>query len=304
MTKPMTKYGAALQKIPSHKGLPWKLERTGDNVVTVRMDDVGQGWERWVLLRTDVHHDNPKCDQALEEKHLKQAIERDAMIIDNGDLFCAMQGGWDPRKSKDAIRPEHVRGDYLDALVETAAEFYRPYAKNFAVLGKGNHETAISKRHESDLTKRLAAELVGMGSPVLTSGYGGWVRFLFTVRKTVRMSKNLYHFHGYGGGGPVTRGVIQTNRIGVYTPDADIVFTGHSHDCWIMPVARVRLNEAGVIQHDEQLFLRAAGYKDAWGTGYGGWEVETGKGPKPKSAMWLRWYYEDGIVKVEPRRAM
>jgi len=53
------------------------------------------------LLRSDVHHDNPKCNQDLERKHLDEAIEYDAPIIDNGDLFCAMQGKWtsDPTRT-------------------------------------------------------------------------------------------------------------------------------------------------------------------------------------------------------------
>lgn len=41
----------------------------------------------WVLLSFDRHHDNPKSDNRMERRHLEQARERNAIIIDGGDLF-------------------------------------------------------------------------------------------------------------------------------------------------------------------------------------------------------------------------
>ena len=283
-----------------------KIEHVGPNSSIIRFDGIAKGWEQWILLRSDVHHDNPKCDQKLEKKHLDQARERNAIVIDNGDLFCAMQGRWDKRASKDSIRPEHAKGDYFDALVNTAAEFYKPYADLFAVLGRGNHETAIRKAHETDLTDRLAAEMRRNGSQVLAGGYGGFVRFAFTVQKTKRSSKLLYYYHGSGGGGPVTRGTIQTSRIAVYTPDADIVLTGHTHDSWTVPIARQRISQKGKLYHDEQIHIRCAGYKDAWGDGSNGWEVEKMLGPKPKDSAWVRFSFESntGEIVTEVSRAI
>lgn len=286
------------------KRLPWTVEQDHRNVLTVRMDVRGSGWEQWVLLRTDAHHDNPKCDQKLERKHLDQAVDRGAFIIDNGDCFCAMQGKYDKRGSKDALRPEHAKGDYLDLLVKTAADFYGPYARNWLLMGQGNHETAILKNHETNLNERLVERLNERHKTnVYLGGYGGWVRFLFTLGGSTRTSKVLYHYHGTGGGGPVTRGTIQTNRLAVYNPDADIVFTGHTHDEWMLTIQRQRLNDAGKPYHDEQLCIRAPGYKDAWGDGYGGWEVERGLSPKPLGAAWLRLYLESKTIKVEAIRA-
>jgi hypothetical protein len=278
-----------------------RVKHVGPNSTAVYFDRIGKGWEQWILLRSDVHHDNPKCDWKLEKKHLDEAKDRNALIIDNGDLFCAMQGKWDKRGSKDSIRPEHSEGNYLDALVNTAAEFYRPYAKNFILLGRGNHETAIRSRHETDLTDRLAHELKRECSDVLSGGYGGFVRFHFDSGKST--SRVLYHYHGTGGGGPVTRGTIQTSRIAVFTPDADIVLTGHTHDSWTLPIQRQRISNRGKIYHDEQYHVRVAGYKDAWGDGSHGWEVEKMLGPKPKDAAWLRFYFENKEIKTDITRA-
>jgi hypothetical protein len=279
----------------------WKSERTAPNVVTVRCKASKPDWEQWALLRSDVHHDNPHCDQKLERRHLEQAKKRDAIIIDNGDLFCAMQGKFDKRGSKDSIRPEHANGKYLDSLVSTAADFYAPYAEQFAVLGLGNHETAISKHHETDLTDRLAGELKLKGSPVLVSGYGGWVRFRFDLPSGRSETFPLHHYHGSGGGGPVTRGVITTNRMAVYTPDARIILTGHTHDEWNVTIARQRLSAGGKPYRDEVVHVRAAGYKDAWADGSVGFEVERQHGPKPIGAAWVRFFYDnyDRRVKFE-----
>lgn len=287
---------------------PWNVEQKHRSVTTVRFDYSGVGWEQWILLRTDAHHDNPHCDQRTEKKHLDQAVERNALIIDNGDLFCSMQGKYDKRSSKDAMRPEHQNGNYLDRLVETAADFYSPYADNWLLFGQGNHETKILQNHETNLTERLverinvAQEKKKKTHRVFMGGYGGWVRFQFE-RARHRSTRTLYHYHGTGGGGPVTRGTIQTNRLAVYNPDADVIFTGHTHDEWCLTIARQRLTTNGIPYHDEQLHIRAPGYKDSWGDGYAGWEVERGLAPRPIGSAWLRLVNEEDVIRIEATRA-
>lgn len=272
------------------------------NVLTVHLaGKCGSTWR--FLLRSDAHHDNPKCDQKLERKHLEEAKATGAGIIDAGDLFCAMQGKFDKRADKSAIRPENNSGDYLDSLVKTAADFYAPYASQILVLGEGNHESAIRKRHETDLTTRLVERInTATGSTIQRGGYSGWVRFLFD-RAGWRTSRILHYFHGTGGGGPVTRGVIQTNRLAVFNPDADIVLTGHTHDQWIVPIARQRISEAGVPFHDQQIHVRTPGYKLAWDDAYGGWETEKMLGPKPLGAAWLTFTMRKDRVEMDVTRA-
>lgn len=292
--------------------MPWKIRKISRNVVEITIETARNiDWEQWVLLRSDVHHDNPKCNQELEKEHLQQAVDYDAPIIDNGDLFCAMQGKWDKRADKNALREEHRGSNYFDLLVDTAAEFYRSYGKQFAVLGRGNHETAVTNRHETDLTDRLASRMRAHGSSVEASGYGGFVIFRFADHKQssnpkgVKDSKVLYHFHGTGGGGPVTRGTIQTNRIAVWSPDAHIVLTGHTHDEWQMPIPRMRITQKGEVYHDEQLHIRCPGYKDAWGDSHSGWEAEKMLGPKNLGSAWLRFYWDYKVqgVKYDSVRA-
>jgi len=278
---------------PTLPALPYIVKSKARNVQVVKMNSASpKGWEQWGLLRTDAHHDNAHCDQWLEKKHLDEALKRNAFIIDNGDLFCAMQGKWDRRSDLSQCRPEHQEGRYLDALVETAADFYAPYANNIITMAHGNHETSILKHHETDLTERLVERLnTKAGSKIVAGGYSGWIRFMLG-RGLQTQSFRLFRHHGYGGGGPVTRGVIQTNRMGIYLPDADIVFTGHTHDAWIMPIERVRISKADVLTLDRAYHVRAPGYKEEYADGRGGFHIERGAPPKPRGAIWIRFYWD------------
>ncbi len=247
--------------------------------------------EQWILLQSDVHWDNPHCDRALLEKHWKLAKERDAPILDNGDFFCAMQGKWDKRANKDELLPEHRTGSYLDSLVSTAAAALHPYRDLLTLRGQGNHETGVLKRHETNLTERLVERLRVKGSGAMLGGYSGYIVFDVSYKSTRRQPFKLHYHHGAGGGGPVTRGVIQTNRQAVYLSDADIVWNGHTHDAWQVPIARVKLNQDNTsIVHTRQVHLRTAGYKEEYADGYGGFHIERWGAPKPVGAAWLRFY--------------
>lgn len=282
-------------------GPRWELSQQTPNIHTLTFPEVRAGWEQWFLLSSDRHHDNAFCDQDLERRHLEEAKARDAIVLDFGDLFDVMQSKDDRRASKDQLRNEHKRGDYLDALVETAAAFYGPYADRLALMALGNHETAVLDRYGTNLVDRLAHQLRREhGGITQAGGYGGWVRLMCHVHKTTRQQLRLKYFHGSGGGGPVTRGVIQTNRQAVYLPDADIVVNGHTHDAWHMPIARERLTDLGNQYQDLQHHIRTSTYKDEYRAGAGGWHVERGGAPKPIGAVWMRlWLPAEDHPRVE-----
>ena len=232
------------------------------------------------LLLSDVHWDNPHCDRALLKKHLDAAKARGAGIMVFGDFFCAMQGKYDPRGAKNNIRPEHDVANYFDALVDTATEYLLPYRENILLITPGNHETSILKRQETDLTGRLCHAL-----GVETAAYAGWVMLRYRANNSSAV-KNIAYHHGYGGGGPVTKDVIQASRRSVYLPDADILVSGHTHDRWIFPIQRVRLNKGGEQAMQEQLHIKLGTYKDEFTSGQG-WAVERGMPPKSMGGVWM-----------------
>jgi len=79
---------------------------------------------------------------------------------------------------------------------------------------------------------------------------------------------------------PVTRGVIATNRQAVYEPDADVVWNGHSHTAYIVPIARERLSAKGKVFNDVGWFIRTPGYKRDWEF-QDGFVAQKGLGPNP-----------------------
>jgi len=277
------------------------IERKSGNVIKVSFPNVKDGFEQWIQLSGDRHFDSARSDRDLQKTDLDEAIKRDALIVDIGDLFDAMQGRNDPRSDYSELRPEYVgAGNYFNLIVSDAAKFFKPYASNFLMLGKGNHETSVTKKHNVDLTSMLAGELQKTAkNEIQVGGYGGYIKFGFTIQGTQMRSFNLKYMHGWGGGGPVTRGVIDTHRQAVFLPDAHIVVNGHTHDSYYVAIPRERISQAGTIYTDLAHFIRTPTYKDDYGDGSGGWNVETGKPPKPRGCVWLRFYYYRGDIAIQ-----
>lgn len=281
------------------------IEQNSRNVLTVRFPEVSAGWEFWVLLRSDAHHDSPGCRRELEKKHLEMVKEREGLWLDFGDLLDAMQGKHDRRRNYDELREEDKVADYYDSIVRHAAEFYGPYADRCGLLARGNHETATVKHCSTDVTSNLAyhlnhQHLAGNSHRVYTGGFGGWVRFMFTINGSTRRTIRLKYFHGAGGSAPVTKGVIQTARQAAYLSNADIVVNGHNHQGYVLPLAKEVLSRSGEVVRSVQWHVRLPGYKDDYGDGAEGYAVEHGHGPNPLGAAWIHFVCENHNISYKP----
>ena len=248
---------------------------------------------QWFLLRSDAHQDNPHSCREMEERHLEQAIKRNAIILDNGDLFCAMEGKGDRRGAKN-LRPENVAGNYLDTLVSYAANRYEKYAHLWPLMAMGNHETAVLSHKETNLTERLTACLTDRtGHHVQAGGMTNWV--------TIRVGRNkiegkgrgtvchyrMYMHHGFGGGGPVTMDAIQGQRKMAELDGVDCYMSGHTHGKWVMPRMKAFLDSSGLEAFKEVQTVKLPTYKDEFLTEGRGFHHEKGRGPKPLGAMWM-----------------
>jgi hypothetical protein len=267
----------------------WSMEEVSRNVHQFRVDFRTLEAPRRFLWIADLHWDNPKCNRELLKTHLDEALEHDIPIIVVGDLFCAMQGKYDKRQNKDSIRPEHQHGDYLDQLVKTATDWFEPYKNNLAVVGHGNHESGIRRRHETCLIDRLCSGLRDRGGITRSGGYNGWIQHMFSSN-TIRRSFNFYYAHGSGGGAPVTKGAINFNRWREQVT-ADAYIAGHIHR-WNSNINTVAsLNGKGQISHDQVDYIRCSTYKDDYEDGAHGWHNEGQMGPRPLGGWWCEWKY-------------
>ena len=262
----------------------YQVERTSDEVLTLRHDGIAAGWEQRYLLISDVHFDSPHCDRRLLTKHLEQAKAGGAGVLVIGDWFDAMQGKNDKRAHKEGTRKEDKKDAYFDGLVDHSAEYLEQYAANVVMMGKGNHETAIIKHNETDLLARLCKQL-----GTCHMGYSGFVRLMFDINNK-RTQRRLYFFHGSGGGGPVTKGVIQTNRRAA-SVEADIFVTGHIHEAWALENVVLKLSDKGVPYQSTQLHIQLPTYKQEY-TLRGGFHIEKGRPPKPLGGYWLVFCYD------------
>lgn len=237
-----------------------------------------------VLAISDVHYDSTKCDRKRLIRDLKWAQEHNAVVTIFGDFFDFMQGRYDPRSNKSAVRPEHKVDDYVDAVIQDGADFLASYCKNIIVT-KGNHETNILKRLETDVTKRLVAALKERGVNAVSGEYNGWVIFSIarTEGKNVARAYASYH-HGSGGNAPRSKGVLGVDINQKENPDADIVFRGHDHNKWLVPQTVRRLNHTNkkmvrkIVRHVQLGSYKMMSEKS-------GWEQEKGFG-EPTLGGW------------------
>ncbi len=263
------------------------VQRRNKVPVITFTEPVGVGKPVRMLLQFDQHWDNPHSDQDLIKKHMQEAVDEGAPIIMGGDTFCAMCGRYDARRSRHGIRPEHDHPNYLDCLVQGFSDFAEFAAPNIAFMGRGNHELSILKHIETDLIERTAERLRIAGSSVITGGIGGWIIVKIHITKTQYVTVPIYYTHGTGGGGPVTKGVIQTNRRAVYLPDAQVIISGHIHEEWVVTLCRERLSPRGRVYLDEQTHLCSATYKQEYDPVKSSWHSQMGRPPKPIGGTWI-----------------
>jgi Icc-related predicted phosphoesterase len=243
--------------------------------------------ETRLAILSDLHWDNPKCDRDMLKRHLDYCLKESIPVMVVGDLFCLMQGKGDRRGNKSDILPEHNNAKYLDSIVETAVEWFSPYASILTVIGYGNHETAIIKYQETDLLQRFV-DLMNYKnkSNIFTGGYGGWMVIKKEVKSNTSITKTLKYFHGSGGGGIVTKGAINLTRALETYENMDVFVMGHIHENSSRNDVRdaVQYNPGKrsyeLIQKEIHLAITGT-YKEEYVDGFGGWHVERGAPIKP-----------------------
>lgn len=143
----------------------------------------------------------------------------------------------------------------------------------------GNTEAA---RDLLDDSARRAAQ--DQGSPCVQSGYAGWLLFTLAMSGAGRTTNSMYWHHGFGGGGPITKGAIDYSRY-LLDVDADIIAAGHVHQQMCIEASRQRLTPRGFPYVSPVFLIRSASYKQECLTD--GWAVEKGMSSRPLGGYWL-----------------
>jgi len=233
-----------------------------------------------IALLSDLHLDNPHCIQSILEQHLKYCLENNIKVILNGDTFCAMEGKGDRRGSKN-LRSYMVSGNYLNRLVEYHAAFFEPYIDILELFTYGNHETAVYNYKEFDLLKGLKDSLeLKTGKKINLGGYTGWIVFKIQrdFDKTAYQPYRMKYHHGFGGGAPVTKGVIDFSRILTQVDRCDAIWMGHKHTDTHIKHKVETINKQNKVFYKTIDLIRTPTYKDEHSSGFG-WAVEKGIPP-------------------------
>jgi hypothetical protein len=248
--------------------------------------------EAEIAMLSDIHWDNPHCDWDLLKKHLDYFKKNNIPVMINGDMFCLMQGRGDNRRNKSDIRPEHNNARYLDSIVETAVEFWAPYADILTIIGYGNHETGVIKYQETDILQ-LFVDLLNYkcNSNVFTGGYGGWIVAKLNLN-SAESSFNIKYMHGSGGGGVVTKGALNLTRAMEIYEGYDVFTMGHIHENSARNDVRDTLkcnSKIGYeVQHKYIHNMITGTYKEEYNDGASGWHVERGAPVKPLGGRILK----------------
>lgn len=235
------------------------------------------------LLFSDLHYDNPKCNRNFVHRLLDEAKVRGAGILFNGDTLCLMQARGDKRGSKSDVRPEHQGSNYFDLVIKDTAERFAPYADNIILLADGNHETAVRKHKEIDPLDYLKLHL---SDNIMRAGYHGFVRFVFEHESGGAVRSMLMYFHHGKYGGIVSKGVQGVSRYATAIPQADVVWSGHTHDLWHVPQPRLMVSAGGNVYTDQADHVKTGTAKDEFNVP-GGFGVERLAKPAAIGAYWM-----------------
>lgn len=267
-----------------------KLEIRSNGAVTSIETDK----ELKIVQMSDIHFDSIVCNREQFMIDLDYAKKIGGLIVIIGDMFDAMNGRFDPRRSYSEIRPEYRSENYYDLIVDDAIEKLKPWRNQIFMVAPGNHEKSVLKNSNTDIISRFVKGLSTDKHKVLIGGYGGIINVLIND-----IYIPMKYFHGSGGEAPVTRGAIQTNRQAVFLPDFQVIMNGHSHHMYYIPITRERTKPPLEHYFDIQHHVRSPGYKMSYADGTDGWEVTRGGVPKPIGCAILD-IRENGEIMVTP----
>jgi len=199
----------------------------------------------------------------------------------DGDIGILMGDVWSMILPQDRKRFSAKYGEKRDAIinrkVDEAYERFRPYADSLEVIMVGNHETAIIKHHAIDPVAILIDRLNQVkkkgaqdSGKISHGGYTCWLLMLFDRKLTPgisdrsSVSNTIWLHHGAGNNAPVTKGMIDGNRIRVGR-NADVYAIAHKHT-HIADTDRVEyLDGYGNIKTKARDFLVIGGYSGETG---------------------------------------
>ncbi len=183
-----------------------------------------------LALFSDLHICGGDVDMIRMKHDFEQAVKEDRRILINGDIAELILPS--DRKRWTASKMQSQRDDVLNEQLDKVYIFLKPYADSIDVIGTGNHDESPIKYDSFDLVGALIALLNRdkTNGCIHRGGYQGYVQYKLmpTTKKRGSIPFTIYMHHGSGGSAPVSKGMIDFNRV-VYSHNADLIWLGHKH---------------------------------------------------------------------------
>lgn len=203
-----------------------------------------------LALFSDIHGDSPEFDSLSFVEHATYCLKDQRYMLFGGDMFDAI------------IRTDHKRavnsllekGDnQLNIKLDKLYELLKPYQNQILFFGRGNHEESVLKYNGIDLLELLAKMLnAGREHKIIVGNYANFLRFDFKDARGKSVAHyDIYQHHGMGASAPVTKGMIDFNRIAKGVT-ADLIWCGHKHQAIIDasdPIMYVSSNGSVVLKN-------------------------------------------------------
>ena len=229
-------------------------------------------WEpKGITFLGDPHIDAPSHARELLLQDLDDAKERGDMIVVMGDVWSMILPG-DLKRFTSGRHGEQT-DSIINKRIDEAELLFKPYVDNIDVMLCGNHETAVIKHHHVDplamLIDRLNRHKTSGTLADSRIAYGGYTCWLKVAFRRGKMSHNkpasggaynvVWLHHGRGGGAPVTKGMIDANRVQVSNV-ADLYVMGHKHTAITDKSRYTYMTPKGNILTRQRDFIIVGGY--------------------------------------------
>ena len=215
---------------------------------------------------SDVHIDSATHAAKQFDYDITEAVDRDCRLYIGGDLGELILPGDQKRYSKGR---DIIEGDAaLNMIQEMYFDKFRPYVDYIDWIGWGNHEDAALKYNNYDVIRGVITllnhERAKSLPPIHHGGYKSYIRWRFSHGEN-RNTKtvDVLHFHGKGGSAPVTKGMIDINRLRAYYV-ADVYWLGHKHTNIADPDSKIELAQNDRIKRKQVIAFFTAGYQESY----------------------------------------
>jgi hypothetical protein len=185
----------------------------------------------YFALFSDLHADSPSFARKAFIADADKYAALGARFLFNGDVFDAILPT--DRKRYTRANDSSCEDAQINDRLENVFNLLSPYVDLIDFIGIGNHEASIVKYDHVDLVAFLTVKLNAIRdkklAPIQRGGYQGFLCLRFSENgKSNSRSYIVYREHGKGGAAPVTKGVINIQRLHT-TYVADLYWLGHTH---------------------------------------------------------------------------